>query len=42
MENHFKIRNMGSFTPTKLKENVYRVRARFGKKTTDLPHIEIR
>lgn len=39
MESQFKIRNMASYTPNKPKENVYRVRAKFGKKTTDLPHI---
>jgi hypothetical protein len=42
MENKFNIKPVPSYTPNKLKENVYRVRARVGKKTAHLPQIEIR
>lgn len=39
MESHLRIKPKLSFTPNKLKENVYRVRARLGKKTANLPQI---
>jgi len=42
MENKFKLHSKHSFSPARPKENIFKLRAKIGKKTVEFPQIEIR